>query len=57
MSVGEAGEGQRILCGSNFEATLLQVHKNFAATSSDLARRGQTRLLRDATELILSKVG
>ena len=54
---GEAGEAQGILDGSNFVATSLQLRSDFVATSSDLACKGQKRLLRDATQLIWSKVG
>ena len=54
---GEAGEAQGILDGSNFAATSLQLRSDFVATSSDLACKGQKRLLRDATQLIWSKVG
>ena len=43
---GEAGEAQGIPQGAKF-----------VATSSDLACKGQKRLLRDATQLIWSKVG
>ena len=54
---GEAGEAQGILHGSNFVATSLQLRSDFVAVSSDLACKGQKRLLGDATQLIWSKVG
>ena len=34
---GEAGEAQGILHGVNFEATSLQLRRDFVTTSSDLA--------------------